>query len=222
MFSKHREVRPAGRGRRPLPPGIPRPPQLAGADEPDHPRRVDAVDDHEGSHAGRAAAGKERVVVRDRNSGRCRPILTILALVTRPSNKRPKGPETPGPHVISLVLSARRTIAVRLFIFGTGPFWRPPGVRWTVFHRHLRPFVRRVHGDYGLTLRHATLAARHSATRHAAARHACACVSVSTNATTPLCETGNRGRERGRHASAGKSGASTARCVLFLAAISAA
>ena len=48
-----------------------------------------------------------------------------------------------------------------------GPLLQAPfGVRWTVFHRHLRPFARHAHGGYGyFTPRHADTL-RHVTTRH--------------------------------------------------------
>src|SRR4029079_12589327 len=65
-----------------------------------------------------------------------------------PRPKKEARGEPPGLTSSHWALSARRTIAVRLFIFWNGALLEAPfGVRWTVFHRHLRPFVRRVHGD---------------------------------------------------------------------------
>ena len=63
------------------------------------------------------------------------------------SQKRPGG-RSPGPTTLLLGYAPGAPLRHAL-LFGTGPLPAPFGVRWTVFHRHLRPFVRQVHGRYG-------------------------------------------------------------------------
>src|SRR5258706_6446673 len=85
----------------------------------------------------------------------------LTALMAGHGNKRAqkRGPgRTPGPHVISLGTAGPARHCGASFIFCNGALLEAPfGVRWTVFHRHLRPLARHVHGRYGcFTPRYAT------------------------------------------------------------------
>src|SRR6185503_10215914 len=83
-------------------------------------------------------------------------ILTEAARVEWPEKRGPGGSRAPR---LSFGLNARHTIAVRHFFLDRGPLKAPCGVRWAIFHRHLRPFAR-VHGRCGFadsTTRHERL-----------------------------------------------------------------